>query len=266
MIDDPQRSPEVPKRKSWLDRIAQTEIPLTVYGVVFTTMALLWIFQEHLPELLVGLFTELLGIAFLIFIIDTLLVRSKTRRWKLVQDHIDYLIARNINQIRDGISARVFGFNPTITEDLSEEEQLVRVSEQRSELLIEMEQIGPEAIRSHLAEPFLFTDSTYSYLNEKAEDLWAILNMKYSEYLDPHLVSMLMRLHTQLKDTSSHVREYAKAEKFPESAAYYKHIGRVGVSVCVSEILALVNELKRQGYSEQAHLTSTPLRDDLAGV
>ncbi len=262
MSEDNQSSGTESKSKSWLDRIAQTDIPLTVYATIFITMALIWIFQDHLPELLVGLFTELLGAAFLLFIIDTLLVRSKTRRWKLVQDHIDYLVARNINRIRDGIAARVFGFNPVIADDLFEEEQLARISEQRSALLTEMEQKGPETIRTQLADQFLFTDSTYIYLNEKAEDLWAILNMKYSEYLDPHLVSALMRLHTHLKDASSHLREYAKADKFPAVASYYHHMGRLGVSVSIAEILVIVNELKRQGYSEQANLSGSLVRDD----
>lgn len=135
MSDNDQPTHPALTKKSWLERLAQTEIPLAVYATIFTTMALIWIFQDDLPELLVGLFTELLGAAFLLFIIDTLLVRSKTRRWKLVQDHIDYLIARNINRIRDGIAARVFGFNPDIADDVPEEEQLARISAQRAALL-----------------------------------------------------------------------------------------------------------------------------------
>ncbi len=262
MSEDKQSSVTESKSKSWLDRIAQTDIPLTVYATIFITMALIWIFQDHLPELLVGLFTELLGAAFLLFIIDTLLVRSKTRRWKLVQDHIDYLVARNINRIRDGISARAFGFNPDIADDVPEEEQLVRISAQRAALLTEMEQQGPDAIRKRLVDQLLFTDNTYSYLNEKAEDLWDILNMKYSEYLDPQLVSSLMRLHMHLKDAGSHLRQYAKADKFPSAASYYHRIGRLGVSVTISEIIAIVNELKRQGYSEQANLSGSLVRDD----
>lgn len=127
-----------------------------------------------------------------------------------------------------------------------------------------MEQQGPEAIRNRFVDQLLFTDNSYAYLNEKAEDLWDILNMKYSEYLDPQLVSALMRLHMHLKDMGSHLRQYAKADKFPSAAAYYHRIGRLGASVSISEIIVIVNELKRQGYSEQANLSGSLVRDDHA--
>lgn len=60
--------------------IERSEIPLAVYGTIFATMALLWIFQAIHPDLTLGLFTELLGAAFTLFIIDSLLVRSKANR------------------------------------------------------------------------------------------------------------------------------------------------------------------------------------------
>lgn len=240
-------------RKNWLSWFGQTEIPLTVYATIFTTMAVIWVFQDHLPELLAGLFTELLGAGFTLFIIDTLLVRSKTKRWKLVQDNIDYLIARNVYRLRDGLSARAFGFQPRFESEGTEKEKFQQMREQRADLLENMEDELPEELIAHFSEGTLFTENTYVYLNEKAADLWDILNMKYAEYLPPELVSSLIRLHTHIKDACSHLRQYAKAERIPAESEYYRHIGRQGMSLSILEILKIVNALKASGYSEPAN-------------
>ncbi len=193
--------------------------------------------------------------AFTLFIIDTLLVRSKTKRWKVVREHMDYLIARNINRLRDGVSVRALGFEPDIPAGLSPPQQLAAIRAQRAELLHAVETDDAEQLIPRLAEGSLFNDNTYAYLNEKAEDLWDILNMKYSEYMDPELVSSLMRLHTHLKDVCAHLRQYQKAQQFPADAAYYQQIGRLGASVSLREIVSITNALKRDGYSEPANLT-----------
>jgi hypothetical protein len=258
MNDLPQPSDNVSPRKGWTTWFSQTEIPLTVYATIFSTMAFIWVFQDHLPELLAGLFTELLGAAFTLFIIDTLLVRSKTKRWKLVQENIDYLIARNVYRLRDGLSARAFGFQPRFESEVSEEGKFKRMREQRADLLENMEELLPEELIKHFSEATLFSENTYSYLNEKAADLWDILNMKYAEYLPPELVSSLIRLHTHVKDASSHLRQYAKAERFPAESDYYHRIGRQGMSLSVLEILKIVNALKLQGYSEPANASQSP--------
>jgi hypothetical protein len=240
----------------WFSWIGRTEIPLAVYAVIFITMIVLWIIQEVHPDLTLGLLTELMGAAFTLFIIDTLLVRSKTRRWKLVQQHVDYLIARNTNRLRDGIAVRALGFNPEIQSNKPESEQLAAIREQRAALLHESEQLDAKALVSRLSETSLFTDSTYAYLEERADDLWDVLNMKYSEYMAPELVSSLMQLHTHIKDVGSHVRQYARAERFPEDAGYYRQVGRIGVAVSLSEVIFIVNRLKRLGYSEPAALAT----------
>ncbi|MCK8516360.1 hypothetical protein M0534_08480 [Methylonatrum kenyense] len=245
------------KRRS-LRALLQTEIPLAVYCVIFFTMVILWIIQEVHPDITLGLLTELMGAAFTLFIIDTLLVRSKTRRWRVVQEHVDYLIARNVNRLRDGIAVRAFGFNPSIALDRPDANQHQAVREQRADLLSGIAALPAEAIMARLAESALFADDTYAYLNERADDLWDVLNMKYSEYMAPGLVSDLMRLHTHLKDLCGHLRQYGRAERFPEAAGYYQRIGRLGASVSVREIVILVNALKEQGYSEPAALADSP--------
>lgn len=250
-----QRHFPAPTRDAWWRFFDRSEIPLAVYATIFMTMALLWFFQSLHPDVMMGFFTELLGAAFTLFIVDTLLVQSKTRRWKIVQEHIDYLIARDVNRLRDGLAVRAFGFDPVITGTYSEE-QLTAVREQRAALLSAMESKSPEEIGGALSTTNLFTENTYAYLDERASALWDVFNMRYSEYMDPELVSTLIRLHTHTRDLGGHIRQYARATKFPDDAQYYQTIGLRGASVTIGEILKLVNELKRKGYSEAARITT----------
>jgi hypothetical protein len=240
-----------PPSKGWLDVLGRSEIPLAVYGVIFSTMAVLWVFQSLHPDVTLGFFTELLGAAFTLFIIDTLLVRSKVKRWKIVQEHVDYLIARDVNRLRDGLAMRAFGFDPVIKAGRSED-QLHAVREQRAALLSAMEAKSLDELGAALSTKSLFTENTYAYLDEKANALWNIFNMRYSEYMDPELVATLIRLHTHIKDLCGHIRQHGRAAAFPEDAEYYQTIGLQGARLSVLEILKMVNDLKQQGYSREA--------------
>ena len=243
------------KKRTWSQLFNQTEIPLAVYAAIFSTMALMWIFQRFHEDIMMGFFTELMGAAFTLFIIDTLLVRSKAKRWKIVQEHVDYLIARDVNRLRDGLSVRVLGFDPIINQGDSEV-QVNAVREQRSALLAEIETKSVDEIAAALSMESLFSDSTYAYLRERSGALWDVFNMRYSEYMDPELVSTLIQLHTHLNDLGGHIRQYARAETFPDDAAYYQTIGLRGASVSIREIVRMVNELKRQGYSMTASIAN----------
>ena len=250
-------TPKTTKKPNWYSRIiSQTEIPITVYVAIFTTMTLLWVFQELHEDVTLGLFTELLGAAFTLFIVDTLLVRSKAKRWKIVRTHVDYLIARNVNRLRDGISVRILGFNPEMEGGRNESAQFEDIRLQRARLLSNVETLKASDLNQLMKPETLFTEDTYAYLNEKAGDIWDILNMKYSEYLDPNLVSDLIRLHTLMKDLCGHIRQYLKGERFKDKAAYFQKIGGMGAGVSLREIVIILNDLKENGYSEAAMLTT----------
>ena len=251
---------EMEGKRSLFAALSRTEIPLVVYVVIFSTMALLWIFQAVHEDLTIGLFTELLGAAFTLFIIDTLLVRAKTHRWKVVRNHVEYLISRNVNRLRDGVATRAFAFSPGIDSELSELAMTAIMREQRAALLTDLEVLGAEELLRRADEGALFTEDLYAYFNEKAEDLWSIINMKYAEYMDPELVSVLIHLHTQLKDCCGHIRQYRKLERFPGSEHHYRQIGRVGMGVSLLEVVRLLNMLKRHGYSEAASLRAVVAR------
>ncbi len=237
------------QKKGFWSLFEQSEIPLIVYLAVFVGVILTWTLRVYNPDLSLNLFSELLGAAFTLFVIDVLLVRSRTKRWKIVREHIDYLIARDVNRIRDGVANRAFSFDPNIESGLALEEQLIQIRDQRNSFLTHLEKQEQEEVISQINKKGLFSEEGYDYFQEKSEDIWNLLNMKYSEYMEPGLVSNLMELHTHLKDICGHIRQFQKADKFPEDRDYYYSIAIRGGGVSLKKILVILNDLKENGYS-----------------
>ncbi|CAN5569246.1 hypothetical protein BH23BAC1_BH23BAC1_45640 [soil metagenome] len=241
-------------RKKISRRISQSEIPIIVYVVIFSSIALLWSLRAYNEDIALNFLAELFGAAFTLFIIDVLLVRSKTKRWKSVRDEVNYLISRNVNRLRDGISTRAFGFSPVIGQHFDEIQSLKIIREQRNEFLNGIASLSESELIKTLNKGEIFTENSYDYFNEKADEIWAILNIKYSDYIHPELVSMLINLHINLKDLCGHIRQYLKIDRFPNEKSYYIAIGIKGVSVSILKIIIILNRLKQEGYSEAASL------------
>ena len=235
--------------KSYFNRI--TGAVLLVYIAVLMGIGVALLIKPLHEELSLNLVSEIIGAAFIIFVIDFLLVRSKTKRWQIVQNQIDYLIARTISRLRDGMTARVFSFNPLVSDALPEEEILEDIRKQREEFLSELNQLSEDELSKRINLAF-FTEDNYEYFNEKADEIWNILNMKYSEYLEPELVSLLMDNHTHLKDVCAHIRFFKKSEKFPKEKEYYQATGLKGVTHSFKQIIRIVIQLKEEGYSRPA--------------
>jgi hypothetical protein len=235
-------------------RIRQSEIPIVVYAVLLGSMGLLWYLRRYDHDLASDFFSELFGAAFTLFIIDVLLVRSKTKRWKTVRDEVNYLISRTVNRLRDGVAVRSFNFSPVLDGSLPDDETTEEIRRQRSALLTEMEGLTAPRLSERLSVADLFTEDSYDYFNEKADDIWAVLNIRYSDYLDPDLVSQLINLHVELKDLCAHIRQYLKSVRYPRDRDYYASIGARGASVNILRAVAILNTLKAMGYSETADL------------
>jgi len=240
-------------RQKISSRFLQTDIPFIVYAVVFFTMFMLWRYQAH-AELAIDFFVELGGAAFTLFIVDVLLVRSKTNRWKVVRDELNYLIARNVNRIRDGISTRIFNFNPAIDPTLPEARYLDELGIKRSEFLNEIAELDEDSVIEKINDDDLFTEQSFEYFNEKADEIWNILNMKYSDYFHPELVSYLISLNLNLKDLCANIRQFMKSKRFEGKRKTYQNIGRQGAAVSIVKIVVILNALKNEGYSETAAL------------
>lgn len=223
------------------------DAPLIVYFSVIIAMIILWRYKDAYDGLAGDFFIELFGIAFTIFIIDVLLVRSKVKRWKIVQEDIDYLISRGVNRLRDGVAYRAFNFE-------SDSDDLFDLRRQRAEFLTNLETLSPTDLQEKLNEKDLFSDESYEFFNERATDVWDIVNMKYSEYLSPILVSQLINLHTSLKDLCAQINQYRKSERIKNKRDFYRKNAITGISYNLDQILKIVNMLKKEGYSESARI------------
>ena len=224
------------------------DAPLIVYLSVLLAMIVLWRYRDSFDGLAGEFFIELFGVAFTIFIIDVLLVRSKVKRWKIVREDIDYLISRGINRLRDGISYRAFSFN-------SNSDNLKELRKERSDFLNQLASLDSIELRDKINEDELFSEDTYEFFNERARDIWDIINMKYSEYISPILVSQLINLHTNLKDICSQINQYRKSEKIKNKKDFYRIHAINGISFHLDEVLTAVNKLKEEGYSEPARIS-----------
>ncbi len=227
------------------------DLPIMVYLTVFGTMALLWYMRERYDGLPLDFMIELFGVAFTLFIIDIMLVRSKNKRWKVVRDDVNYLIARGVHRLRDGLATRFFGFNP-------ETDGSVSLTDQRTAFFADLGNRNEEEIATLLREQEAFSNESYAYLNERAADIWSVLNMKYAEYFPPELVSQLISLHICLKDAGGHIRQYRKSERFVEKKEFYRTAAITGLCDTLGKAVRLLNALKDAGFSE-------PVRDYLSG-
>ncbi|TVR83414.1 MAG: hypothetical protein EA412_00915 [Chitinophagaceae bacterium] len=236
----------IPDLRKRIDKkiFTKTDVPIVVYLAVIIAMIVTWNIRQRF-EIAGDFFVELFGVAFTLFIIDILLVSSKSKRWKIVQEDVDYLIARNINRLRDGLAIRAFNFQPDVNHSLT-------IREQQANFLTELESLEPKQLETRLYEAELFSTGSYAYFNERSDDLWDVINMKYAEFLPPILVSQLINLHTHLKDVCGHINQYRKSERFKEDQAYYQSAAIKGISYNLKQILHLVNILKKEGYSEPA--------------
>ena len=231
--------------------LKQSDTPVIIYIIVFASILAVIVLRRYDEDLTINLLSELIGAAFTLFVIDVLLVKAKAKRWKVVQVHIDYLIARNVNRLRDGLSTRFFSFQPNLKTTVSEAAIHSEIRRQREKFLIELATHSSEKLSKRINQE-LFTDENYDYFNEKADEFWNIINMKYSEYLSPSLVLLLIDLHTHLKDLCSHIILYKKADRFPSEKEYYHTSAIKGASNHINHIIRIVVKLKEEGYSEAA--------------
>jgi hypothetical protein len=233
--------------------LEKSDIPVIVFLTVVFSLFIVWRMRKYSPDLSLNLFSELVGVAFTLFIIDTLLVRSKNKLWEIVHVDIDYLISRNINRLRDGIATRVFSFEADVDFSNQDYNQNAKnLSTKRAEFLNELENLSEEEVLSRLNEEVFFTEDNYDYFDEKAEDIWEVINMKYSEYLAPELVSQLIDLHTSLKDLGSSIRQYEKSEFLKAHREYYQNAGKQSAAAHLIDLIEILNDLKEAGYSELA--------------
>jgi hypothetical protein len=232
---------------------SKSETPVVIYIAVGIGAVIAFVIRWFDKDFSLNILSEIIGAAFTLLVIDVLLVKSKTKRWLIVQAHIDYLIGRTVNRIRDGIATRIFSFKPELGLRMREDQALESIRFQREKLLNDLSLRSPEKIAEKI-DPGFFNEESYDYFDEKAEDIWKLVNMKYAEYLAPELVSLLIDLHTNMVDLCAQIRAYAKSERFPDEKEYYQTTALIGSARNLKEIIRIVIRLKEEGYSEVARI------------
>ena len=243
------------KENARIKKNHKSDTPLIIYIAVVIGACISLIVRFFDKDLSSNIFSEILGAAFTIFVIDALLVRSKSKRWHIVQEHVDYLIGRTVNHIRDGLSTRVFSFKAELDKNLQEHEVIAAIRKQREIFLNGLSEKNIDELSARIDLHF-FNQENYEYLHEKAEDIWKMINMKYSEFLDPNLVALLIELHTNLLDACAHLRLYQKSERFPQEKEHYRLAGTRGVAKNMYKIIRIVIKLKKEGYSAGARFVN----------
>ncbi len=225
----------------WKDR------PWMLYVIIvlaFVATGLLWRIHEDFS---IDITIELLGAIITIVIIDEMLVKSKRKRWNLVKEEIEYILARSINILRDEILRNMFSFKPDIRGNMDMDSIEADIRKQKDKKFKELLSIHPEDMLDILEDTYL-RDGYDGYFQEQAEDLWRILNTRYSEHLEPEVVDELLRLHLHLRDLHNNIRLYNRGDE-NRRRSYYRRMGGKEVVYNTRGMIRSLIRLKKMGYS-----------------
>ncbi len=224
------------------------ERPIGLYVIIaFAIIAggLLWRYHADFE---IDITIELLGAFLTIVIIDQLLLKSKRKRWNLVRDEIEYTLGRTINTLRDDVLRSLFSFEPDLEQTSSENiEDSIR--KQKDKRFMELLEMDPEDMLDQIDDHFL--EKEYEdYFLEKAEDIWRLLNTRYSEHFDPDLVEQLLNLNLNLRDLHTNIKFYKRGEEVDENeSVYYEKRGEKRIVSSAKETIECLIKLKDLGYS-----------------
>lgn len=227
---------------------SETGIPPSVYITILAAFLLTMVVGIIFPDLSLNIIAEIIGAILTLFIIDRLILNDKRKKWLIVKDEIEYLLARVVNRLRQKISEQIFFYKPSFqAKDQKEFEHLIR--EDREKWLKNLSAMNDKELLK-LTNKKIFTGDFNEYFEERAEELWKIMNMKYADYFPPAVVQNVIELVVTLKDLCSYIRIYQKRKTYKNKNKYYKISGEEGVIFSIRKIINLLIELKRLGYSE----------------
>ncbi len=212
--------------------------------LAFVATGLLWRIHEGFS---IDITIELLGAIITIVIIDEMLVKSKRKRWNLVKEEIEYILARSINVLRDEVLRNMFSFKPDIHGKMDMDSVEDDIRKQKDDKFKEILSMHPEDMLDILEEAYLSQDYD-GYFHEQAEDLWRILNTRYSEHLEPEVVDELLKLHLHMRDLHNNIKMYNRGGQNKRRAYYQRKGGKEIVYNARNMIRSLI-KLKGMGYS-----------------
>jgi len=228
----------------WRDR------PWLLYIMILVTFIGAGILYRIHEDFGIDISIELLGALLTIFIIDSLLLRSKRKRWDIVKDEVEYILARTVNNIRDEILIEMFAFKPSMSscsdKSLKSIEDSIR--EQRDKRFKEIIQMDEDELFKNVEDNFL-KKGYQDQFSDSAEELWRMINTRYSEHIDPEIADDFLKLHLYLRDLHSSILLYKRENKGTGSKRYYYKKGKKGIKYNIKECVKVLIRLKRRGYS-----------------
>ncbi len=225
--------------------------PWALYVIIilaFIAAGTLWRTHEDFST---DITIELLGSVITILIIDQLLLKSERKRWNLVKNEVEYILARTINILRDEVLRNMFQFRPKIDpeKDLRYIDDTIREQKDtRFNELINM----PKAEMLEILENG-FVKRYDDHFQEQAEGLWRIMNTKYSDHLEPEVVDELLKLHLYLNDLHNSIRMYKRGDDDVKRMKYYRQRGGNDMVQNTKKMIERLVSLKKMGYSRVSY-------------
>jgi len=224
------------------------ERPIGLYVIIAFAIIAGGILWRYHADFEIDITIELLGAFLTIVIIDQLLLKSKRKRWNLVRDEVEYTLGRTIHSLRDDILRNFFSFEPEL-EQTSSQNIDDSIREQKDDRFRNLLEMNPKEILDQIDDEFL-EEEYDDYFLEKAEDIWRLLNTRYSEHFEPELVEQLLNLNLNLRDLHTNIKFYRRGEEVDvDESAYYEKRGRKRIVLSAKETIKCLIKLKEMGYS-----------------
>lgn len=233
-----------------------SRIPIVVYAVLLFAFAVLGVLYFFLPDFSLDLLAELIGAVFILLIVDNLMVRSRAKKWAAVDEEMKYLASRLVFRLRDGVTWRVFGFNPDFDEGSDQNKMMEALREKRQQFMLELENADDAGFDDKLTE-FLqkldnpeFSQIQYDYFFDRAKEVWDMMDMKYSDFIDAAPAEQLLKLYIHLKDLCSAIKILERSRGIIEGKAFYEESSSDTITLNLKGAVKALNRLKEMGYSE----------------
>ena len=233
-----------------------SRIPVIVYAALIVAFSVLGVLYFFLPDFSSDLLAELIGAVFVLLIIDNLMVRSRAKKWHAVDEEMKYLASRLIFRLRDGVAWRVFDFRPALQEGSDQKENMEILREKRHRFLLALENLSDKDFEKSLSTFFenldnpKFSASQYEYFFERAKEVWDLMDMKYSDFIDAAPAEQLLKLYIHLKDLCAAIRIFERSRGEVEGRAFYEESSSDSITFNLQGAVKSMNRLKELGYSE----------------
>lgn len=238
------------KKKSIFNVFKHTNIPLSIYIVLLTSMAFFWWAQKYIPDLSLNIFSELFGTAFTVFIIDIISNQNKEKKFINVKENINDLITRELYIILDGVSFKVLNIKFEIPENDNILNQIVETRAKKHQALFSLTENDFMKLQPYINEEIVNHKDIINYLKNRSDSIWKLINFQYSEFYPPEIVEGLTNVYSSLINLRQAIRQFQKESSIDQRNNYYNESGKYMISkqtyllIENIKLLLLIEQLK----------------------